>query len=80
MCHVLHYLLVMLECIESMKLGLKNVIGKREQIILKRVILLIFIDYNGLKNVLFCKQILILIEFVTISNINRSQYYTRLQF
>jgi len=39
----------MLECTESIKLGLKNIIGKCEQIILKSVILLIFVDYNALK-------------------------------
>lgn len=75
---MLYYLLVMFACIESIKLGLKTIIGKCEQLNLKSVILLISIDYNGLKNVLFCEQILI--EFITISNINYSQYYTLLQF
>jgi hypothetical protein len=70
LCHVLYYLLVMLECIESIKLGLKNIIGKCEQIILKSVILLKFIDYNGLKKSYFVNRfwmnlLLFLISIVT---------------
>jgi len=46
----------MLECTEYIKLGLKNIIGKCEQIILKSIILPIFIDYNGLKKSYFVNR------------------------
>jgi hypothetical protein len=54
---VLYYLLEMLECIESIKLGFRNIIDKCEQIILKSVILLIFIDYNKKKKSYFVNRL-----------------------
>jgi hypothetical protein len=67
LCHVFYYLLVILECVESIKLGLKKIRGKCEQIMLKSVILLTFIDYNGLKNVLFWLNLLLFLISIVAS-------------